>query len=102
MASSLRACSSLPQWMMAGCMEVFLLLLYIFAGRALLAQRLRKERREGRKALWLLAAIALYFLAVSGGGQAISRLRLPVMPILCIFAGEGIARAAKSGDPGRI
>lgn len=93
---------TLPQWMMAGFMEAFLLLLYIFAGRALLAQRLRKERREGRKALWLLAAIALYFLAVSGGGQAISRLRLPVMPILCIFAGEGIARAAKSGDPGRI
>lgn len=95
---------TLPQWMMAGCMEVFLLLLYFFAGRALLAQCLRKERREGRKALWVLAAIALYFLAVSGGGQAISRLRLPVMPILCVLAGSGLAGedAWRDGDPGRI
>lgn len=105
-AGSSRKQWTLPQWMVAGCMEVFLLLLYIFAGHALLAQRLRTQRGEGRKVLWVLAAIVLYFLAVSGGGQAISRLRLPVMPILCVFAGGGMAMLGKGdgrvGDPGRI
>lgn len=95
---------TLPQWMMAGCMEVFLLLLYIYAGRALLAQRLPTQRGKGRKALWVLAGIVLYFLTVSGGGQAISRLRLPVMPILCVLAGGGLAGEDgwRNGDPGRI
>ena len=83
-------------------MEVFLLLLYILAGRALFALSTRKRSRASHETLWLLVAIALYFLAVSGGGQAVSRLRLPVMPILCIFAGAGIALTAESGDPGRI
>ncbi len=90
------------QRMVAGCMEVFLLLLYILAGRALFALSTRKRSRASHETLWLLVAIALYFLAVSGGGQAVSRLRLPVMPILCIFAGAGIALTAESGDPGRI
>ena len=92
----------LPQWMVAMCMEAFLLLLYGFAARMWFALRMRKERVVRPTVLWMLAVIAVYFLAVSGGGQAVSRLRLPVMPILCIFAGEGIAQTVKSGDPGRI
>ncbi len=91
------------QWIVTGSMEAYLLLLWIFAAFALFAWR---RRGKADRKLWLLAAVALYFLAVSGGGQAVSRLRLPVMPILCIFAGGGMALAGKytkrDGDPGRI
>ena len=40
----------------------------------------------------LLLAAACYFAAVSGGANAVSRFRHPIMPILCIFAGAGLVR----------
>jgi Dolichyl-phosphate-mannose-protein mannosyltransferase len=47
----------------------------------------------------LLAAVALYFLLISGGAQAVGRYRVPVMPELCIVAGGGLAvlRKERSG-----
>jgi hypothetical protein len=43
----------------------------------------------------LLSAVALYFLLISGGAQAVGRYRVPVMPELCILAGAGLAALRK-------
>ena len=45
-----------------------------------------------RASLCLLLGVALYFLAVSGGAAGIARLRLPVMPVLCVLAAAGLPR----------
>jgi hypothetical protein len=42
--------------------------------------------------LLLLIGIALYFAAVSGGAIGAARLRLPIMPELCILAAAGMQR----------
>jgi Dolichyl-phosphate-mannose-protein mannosyltransferase len=39
---------------------------------------------------WLLLGVSLYFFAVSGGPVAAARLRLPIMPILCVLAASGV------------
>jgi hypothetical protein len=67
-------------------LEVVLLGLYLLAARGALSGCARRE------ALWLLLGVSLYFLAVSGGAQAVGRYRLPVMPIVCIFAAAGLQR----------
>jgi 4-amino-4-deoxy-L-arabinose transferase-like glycosyltransferase len=41
-----------------------------------------------------LATIALYLLAVSGGAQCVTRLRHPVMPLVFVLSGIGIAQLA--------
>ena len=38
----------------------------------------------------LLLSVCFYFIATSGGIVAVSRFRFPIMPCLCIFAGQGI------------
>jgi hypothetical protein len=40
--------------------------------------------------LWMLLGVVLYFFTVSGGAAAAARLRLPVMPIICVLAGAGV------------
>jgi len=69
--------------LMAG-LEVLLLGTYFFAVKGVL--------RGGVPAacLWLLFGVWLYFIAVSGGAPGGGRYRLPVMPIICIFAAAGI------------
>jgi hypothetical protein len=67
-------------------LEAGLLGLYLLAVRGMLCGGARRE------ALWLLLGTMLYFLAVSGGAQAVGRYRLPVMPIVCIFAAAGLRR----------
>lgn len=42
--------------------------------------------------VWLLLGVSLYFFAVSGGAVSAARLRLPVMPIVCVLAAAGAAR----------
>jgi Dolichyl-phosphate-mannose-protein mannosyltransferase len=74
-------------------LELFLLAFYaaavygLFCGRGKTLPKL------------LLAAVALYFLLISGGAQAVGRYRVPVMPELCILAGGGLAvlRKERSG-----
>jgi hypothetical protein len=67
-------------------LEGFLLALYVLAV-------LGAWRGGASKAsLWLLAGVALYFLAISGGAIASARMRLPVMPVLCVMAAAGAAR----------
>jgi hypothetical protein len=48
--------------------------------------------------LWLLLGVSLYFFAVSGGAIAAARLRLPVMPIVCVLAAAGAVRRRGSGS----
>jgi hypothetical protein len=68
-------------------LEVVLLGLYLLAARGAHSGCARRE------VMWLLLGVSLYFLAVSGGAQAVGRYRLPVMPIVCIFAAAGLQRA---------
>lgn len=75
-------------------LEVPLLVLY--------AAALPGAARAGgdKAALCLLAGVALYFLLISGGAQAVGRYRVPVMPELCVLAAGGVASLAikmKSG-----
>ncbi len=63
---------------------VVLLGLYLLAARGALSGCARRE------ALWLLLGVSLYFLAVSGGTQAVGRYRLPVMLVVCVFAAAGL------------
>ncbi len=89
--------------------EGFLLALYFGV-----AQSVVHGRRWGAKVYWI-ALVSLYFLLLSGGGQAVSRLRTPAMPCLAILAGGGMAAIfdarekrskysgkGRNGDPGRI
>ena len=39
----------------------------------------------------LLLAVAAYFVLVSGGPAGENRFRLPIMPIVCLFAGAGLS-----------
>lgn len=53
--------------------------------------------------LWMLLGVILYFFAVSGGAVAAARLRLPVMPIVCVLAAAGIVHrrgflVSRTGD----
>jgi hypothetical protein len=68
---------------------VVLLALYLFAVRGVYRCDMRNPY------LWLLLGISLYFLVVSGavgGAGADARFRLPVMPVVCIFAAAGVWR----------
>jgi hypothetical protein len=65
-----------------------LLALYVLALRAVL------YRRAPAVYLFLLPGVALYFAAVSGGAIGEARLRLPIMPELCILAAAGLPRRA--------
>jgi hypothetical protein len=75
-------------WMAAAmaALEAVLLVLYLLAARGMLRCGARNC------CLWLLLGVALYFIAVSGGTQAVGRYRLPVMPIVCILAAAGVRR----------
>jgi hypothetical protein len=67
-------------------LELLLLAFYLFALRGTLRMSPRRPQ------LGLLLGVALYFLAVSGGAQAVGRYRLPVMPVVCVLAAEGLRR----------
>ena len=40
-------------------------------------------------AIWLVLGAAAYFLVISGGPEAYSRFRYPLMPIVCLLAAVG-------------
>jgi hypothetical protein len=69
---------------------VALLGLYLFALRGIFRGGVRKAP------LWMLLGILLYFFSVTAAGEEPGgnmRFRLPVMPVLCIFAAAGFSRA---------
>ena len=68
---------------------IFLLALYLFAIWGVFRSGLRNA------CLWLLVGVAIYLLTVSvatTGAYPSPRLRIPVMPILCILASAGWQR----------
>jgi hypothetical protein len=65
-------------------MEGFLLTLYLFALRGVVRGGARPAQ------LCLLLGVAIYFVAVSGGAQAVGRYRLPMMPVVCVLAAAGM------------
>jgi len=71
------------------CLEVVLLSSYGFAFMALFEQQVRCSR-----AVWVLLAVFVYFVLISGGAVGTSRFRHPVMPIVAIFAGYGLAHVS--------
>lgn len=75
--------------------EALLLILYGFAIRGL------TYCPSNSLAACTLLGVAVYFLLIAGGAQAIGRYRLPVMPILCLFAAAGIPvlRTKEMRDP---
>jgi hypothetical protein len=74
--------------------EAFLLFLWIEAARGCLMPG------PNQLAKITLIGIALYFLLISGGAQAIGRYRSPVMPALCVLAAGGLAGTKKRGRIG--
>lgn len=65
--------------------ELFLLTLYVALSRTI------ASAQKEDSAVHLIALVSLYFLLISGGGQAVSRLRSPAMAGITILAGGGIA-----------
>jgi hypothetical protein len=66
----------------------FLLALYLLAIRGFV------RTPQNRHAAITLLGVALYFLFIAGGAQAVGRYRAPVMPILCLFAAAGLPALA--------
>jgi hypothetical protein len=65
------------------------LMLLLYYGFSLLG--LKACATQQNLALWLLLTTGIYLLALSGGTLAASRFRLPVMIIVCVLAGQGVA-----------
>jgi hypothetical protein len=70
-------------WMMS--FEAYLLCLYIFATWGM------RISQRSTFAVLTLVGIALYFLIISGGAQAVGRYRLPIVPELCVLAAGGLS-----------
>jgi hypothetical protein len=79
---------------------IVLLVFYLFAARGVLRCNMRDP------CLWLLLGTSLYFVAVSAAAAGIAadaRLRLPVMPVVCILAAAGLRRTTASiGERGAL
>jgi hypothetical protein len=71
------------------------LALYWFAARGV-----ARGRAHG-SSFWLLLGVSLYLFAASGGAVELARYRLPVMPVVCIFAAAGLCpgKAIKEENP---
>jgi 4-amino-4-deoxy-L-arabinose transferase-like glycosyltransferase len=70
-----------------------LIVYYLLAVRGLLRRRC--------SSVWTklaVAAVIVYFVAISGGPQGYSRFRHPVMPFLCILAGCGLYFSARAQE----
>jgi len=68
-------------------------LLFVYAG-GLMAGWQRFRKRKERRAQWngghlLPVTMLVYMLVISAGPEAYSRFRIPIMPILCLYAGQG-------------
>jgi len=66
-------------------LELWLLALYLLAVKGTVRAGLPRFVRM------LLIGTSLYFITVSGGVQAVGRYRMPVMPLVCVLAGAGLA-----------
>ncbi|MGD0095250.1 MAG: glycoside hydrolase family 2 protein [Terracidiphilus sp.] len=67
-------------------LEAMLISLYLLAARGVLSGAAHSQ------VVWMLLGVSIYFLAVSGGAQAVGRFRLPVLPAVLILAAAGLRR----------
>jgi len=75
--------------------ELFLAAVYVLSAYWLL------RRRRGLSAGWLLVlGVAAYLLLIAGGVGG-ARFRMPVMPVVCITAGAGMALALRAASDRR-
>jgi hypothetical protein len=74
-------------------LELWLLTLYAAAARALWRPAI------ARPVLLCLLVCVLWFLAASGGVQAVGRYRLPIMPVVCVLAAAGLLRQSGKEAP---
>jgi 4-amino-4-deoxy-L-arabinose transferase-like glycosyltransferase len=63
---------------------IVLAVYFLLAGWGLLA------RKELYAPVWPLLALAIYLPFISGGPQAESRFRHPIMPVICVLGGYGL------------
>jgi hypothetical protein len=95
--SAMRLAQTHPwQAVLMAMFELVLLSYYLLAASGVLSGCARRD------VLGLLLGVSFYFLAVSGGAQAVGRLRLPVMPAVWVFAAAGLQRNARMGRRGGI
>ncbi|WP_263360107.1 glycosyltransferase family 39 protein [Acidicapsa ligni] len=80
-------------------LEGILLLLYVLSVIGI------GKGSADRYCLAVLIGVAMYFLLISGGAQAVGRYRLPIMPVICVLAAGGITtlqskkRGVSTTDP---
>jgi 4-amino-4-deoxy-L-arabinose transferase-like glycosyltransferase len=67
---------------------VYLGLVWLLAARGVAGV---SNDRDSRPAHLLLAGICLWLVVMAGGPEGYSRFRVPVMPVLCLYAGLGYA-----------
>jgi len=65
----------------------YLVLLYSAAGWGLVATR---RRDAGWAGLFFLGGVGLYLLVMAAGPESYARFRVPVTPVLALFAGRGL------------
>jgi hypothetical protein len=91
-------------WITAGKVILYLAMfgIYLFAAWGIFRRGIRNEYR------WLLLGTLLYLVIISvvgTGGSPVARLRLPIMPLVCILAAAGLPlpkARAKSESTGAI
>lgn len=67
---------------------LYLMITYLFSSIAIITICLNKSKKKIDH--YLIIGIILYFLLVSIGPEADARLRIPIMPLLSIYASAGI------------
>jgi hypothetical protein len=78
--------SSIPALIINGVLVGYIVICYgLVGGCALKTPPITIRRVE----MWLVLLIIAYFVAISGGVFGYSRFRLPIMPLVCVFAGMG-------------
>ncbi len=79
------------RWLLIGSAVFLPLVLAQLAGALIGAARVRRLA-AGSLLLWAV----VYFVSLSGGPSSHSRLRHPVMPMLCVLAAAGVTNGGKS------
>lgn len=67
-------------------------LLFLYSGAICSLWQIISEEEKRIFVHLFLWWVMLYFLIVSGGPEAYARLRVPIMPLLSIYAGAGLVR----------
>ena len=93
-----------PVQLMALCAEAFLLLAAVLGLLTPVPARAKVEgatRRRSRAIVWITLTV-LFFLLVHIFLHAEARYRLPLVPLLCVLAGVGLARPVSGANRWRV